>query len=246
MKYDIEKHLLPLEGAHNIRELGGYVTRDGRHTKKGCFIRCDNTNNLTEADVRYLENYPVVLAIDLRSAQELMKAPSVLDGHPQIAYKNVTMADGLNSEGFHGVFPDTMGELYIQMLESSKIKFGRIFQLLTTYRHQGACLFHCMAGKDRTGLVAMLLLELANVDDDIIIEDYAATQTFQEELRIHQLEVLRNQGIDVPERLLMAEPQNIQAALSHLRLHHGGARGYLKECGIKNDDLDLLMWHFVE
>lgn len=183
MKYDIEKHLLPLEGASNLRELGGYETRDGRHTKNGRFIRSDNTNRLTERDIRYLEDYPVVLAIDLRAAKELISAPSLLDGHPSITYKNVTMADGLNSEGFHGVFPDTMGELYIQMLESSKIRFGRIFQLLTAYMHQGTCLFHCMAGKDRTGLVAMLLLELANVDDDIIIEDYSATQVFQEELR---------------------------------------------------------------
>ena len=139
-----------------------------------------------------------------------------------------------------------MGDMYIDLLETSKIRFGRVFQLFTAHMHNGTCLFHCMAGKDRTGLVSMLLLELANVDDDIIIEDYAATQVFQEDLRIQQLEFLEQQGISVPERVLLSEPQNIEAALSHLRLRYGGARGYLKECGIKNDDLDSLIWHFVE
>lgn len=246
MKYDIEKHLLPLTGAHNMRELGGYPTRDGRFTKKGCFLRGDNTNYLTQSDIDFLRGYPVVLAVDLRSAGELLKAPSLLEKVPDIHYKNVTMADEMNSNEFLGVFPDTMGEMYIDLLETSKIRFGRVFQLFTAHMHNGTCLFHCMAGKDRTGLVSMLLLELANVDDDIIIEDYAATQVFQEDLRIQQLEFLDQQGISVPERVLLSEPQNIEAALSHLRLRYGGARGYLKECGIKNDDLDSLVWHFVE
>ena len=171
MKYDIEKHLLPLTGAHNTRELGGYPTRDGRFTKKGCFLRGDNTNHLTQSDIDFLRGYPVVLAVDLRSAGELLKAPSLLEKVPDIHYKNVTMADEMNSNEFLGVFPDTMGDMYIDLLETSKIRFGRVFQLFTAHMHNGTCLFHCMAGKDRTGLVSMLLLELANVDDDIINED---------------------------------------------------------------------------
>lgn len=246
MKYNIEKHLLPLEGAHNVRELGGYETKDGRCTKKGCFLRGDNTNQLTQSDIDFLCGYPVSLAIDLRSAGELVKAPSLLAKIPDIHYQNVTMADEMNSNEFLGVFPDTMGELYINLLESSKIRFGRVFQLFISHMDRGACLFHCMAGKDRTGLVSMLLLELANVSDDIIIEDYAATQVFQKELRTCQMALLKEQGIDVPERVLLSEPQNMETALSHLRLRYGGARGYLKECGIKNDDLDSLVWHFTE
>lgn len=246
MKYDIEQHLLPLEGAGNARDLGGYETKDGRHTKKNVFIRCDNTNQLTQKDLDYLASRNLALAVDLRSPEELVAAPSVFETQKDIAYKNVTMLDHIHSSLFQGTFPDSMGELYIKMLEGSKIGFGRVFQLFLKYSSDGACLFHCSAGKDRTGLVAMLLLESANIDDDIIIADYAATQVFQEEARNLQLALLHSQNLDVPEHILLSEPRNMEMALSHLRLRYGGARGYLKECGIKSEDLDTLVQRFVE
>lgn len=245
MKYDIEQHLLPLVGATNARDLGGYETKDGRHTRKNLFIRCDNTHQLTQNDLTYLRSIGLALVIDLRSPEELLKAPSVFNGQREIAYKNVTMLDHLQSAMFQGNIPDSIGELYIQILESSKIGFGRIFQLFLKYSSDGACLFHCSAGKDRTGLVSMLLLEIAGVADDIIIADYAATQVFQENARTLQLEMLRSQHLDIPEWVLMSEPHNMEMALSHLRLRYGSARRYLKECGIKGEDLDLLVSRFV-
>lgn len=165
---------MELEGARNVRELGGYETADGRYTKKGVYLRADGTHALTNGDLEKLQNAGVSLVVDMRSPDEVQLNPSKFYAAEDIRYENVVMFDGLQSSMFKEAMPKTMAELYCRLLDSCKSQYERIFRLFL--ENGGLSLFHCTAGKDRTGVVAMLLLQLAGVPDSSIIADYAVSE----------------------------------------------------------------------
>lgn len=110
---------LPLEGAWNIRELGGYPTKDGRMTRKGVFLQADGTHNLSARDVESLRERGVTLAVDLRSPEEVRRQPSRLAGQEGIRYENVSMFDRMHSALFQDDFPKSMAALYAQLLHNA-------------------------------------------------------------------------------------------------------------------------------
>ena len=161
MNINTDCHLLPMEGAYNIRDLGGYPAENGGVTRKGLFFRADNTANLTPKDVDLLREKGVSLSIDLRSPKETQDWPSKLKGCAGMRYENIVMLDEISSNGFRGNFPASMAEMYIRNLDGARDSFVQVFRLLI--ENSGAALFHCTAGKDRTGMVSMLLILLVAV-----------------------------------------------------------------------------------
>lgn len=242
---NMDSHRILLEGATNARDLGGFPATNGKTTRKGLFIRCDATHSLTENDIRLLKDTGVRCVIDLRGPDELLEKPSLLMNQDFLEYRNVTLLDQLKAEAERGEKTIDIGELYVQMLETSKIGFGRLFQLFLQSSDKGGCLFHCAAGKDRTGLSAMLLLMLAGVPDDLIVKDYHATEIYQESARKALLEDLKREGITFPEELFLAPPSAIQKAMQHIRTCYGTAKDYLFTCGFKNCDCETLTNRFT-
>ena len=103
-------------------------------------------------------------------------ARSVLEASQSgVGYVHIPMLDQLNSSGFRGALPECMFDVYRDLLDDSASSIRRVFEALDT---DGCALFHCRAGKDRTGVIAMLLLGLAGVSDDDIVADYVATQRY--------------------------------------------------------------------
>lgn len=232
------EHRLPLEGARNVRDLGGYPTQDGTVTRRGVFLRGDSTAGLTDGDVALLKEKGVTLVIDMRSGLETGKEPSRLRGEEGIRYENIVLFDGVQSSAFQGKLPEDMGGLYVHLLDTCRETYRGLFQLLA--RNQGASLFHCTAGKDRTGVVAMLLLQLAGVEDRIIVDDYAETERYMGPVLQKKLEWLRAEGIDVPEAVLRALPQSMEKTLGHLYQTYGGAYEYLRACEMTKEEINLL------
>lgn len=113
-----------------------------------------------------------------------------------IDYRVVSLYDGIHSAMFEGKLPDSLGEMYIELLEESKERMAELFRLFLSAT--GASLFHCAAGKDRTGVVAMLLLKLARVPDETIILDYSVTERYIEEFTRLKIEELHSRGIFLP------------------------------------------------
>ncbi len=210
---------LPLEGALNVRDLGGYETDRGK-TRSHVFLRADNLAALTEGDLTFLREYGVTCAVDLRAQLERESSPDPLERQPWAEYHSVPMLDQLNSRNFEDKFPDTMGQVYLDLLEGSGPAFARLAALLA--QAQGCALFHCTAGKDRTGVTALLLLDLAGVSRQDIAEDYAVTEQYMKVVINAQLRRMEMEGIYGKEYLYRSQPQDILQAYDHLQEKYGG------------------------
>ena len=156
-----------------MRDLGGYPLRGGGMTARGAFLRSDATGELSPLDIAKLRSMGLSLVIDLRGPGEIVAAPSRLLGLEGVRYSSRPLLDGIQSSGFAGDLPATLAELYISILDGGKARLRSVFEELSSA--DGLRLFHCSAGKDRTGVVAMLLLELAGAVDEAIVADYASS-----------------------------------------------------------------------
>lgn len=235
---DIHSHLLPIEGAYNVRDIGNYETIDGQLTKTGAFYRADSTAGFTAKDIEYFKCHDLSLVIDLRSAAEAAHSPSSFCRTDGIRYENIQIIDGIHSNFESAQLPETMGRLYIQFLESAKPAFAKIFRLFA--QNRGAALYHCTAGKDRTGVVTMLLLSLAGLSDEDIIADYAATEIFTSHLIASQKAQLAAMGLDVPEFLLHADAENMRETVQYLHEKYENAENYLKSCNVTQEEIETV------
>ncbi len=224
---------LPLAGARNVRDLGGYpfVDEQGNsgETAARVFLRSGALTRLRRRDFDYLAAYGLRRVIDVRSNFELKiwPDPFAKRPYPGIDYIHIPMMDQLNSNGFQGLLPESMFAVYRDLLDEGVDGFRRACQ---AFDAPGCSLFHCRVGKDRTGVIAMLLLEAAGVPDDCIIADYAATERYMGRfLHAQRIGVSLLVRKKVPRCLFEALPVEMERTLAYLREHYGNARRYLIE-----------------
>lgn len=223
-----EKHqfeLLEVPGANNVRELGGYKGQGGQPLAYKRFIRAGGLNSLTTAGVQAVRGLGVDCVIDLRSSRERELYPDTLENDSQVAYVHVPMLDHIQSsftDENPSAFPDSMEEMYIGLLENDKDCFKKIFETFADPQYK-TYIFHCTAGKDRTGLTAMLLLGLAGVSNEDIIEDYSHSQRLLGDMEI---------PADLPKYLFDSPPQRMADTIAHLDKNYGGIVPYLTAAGV--------------
>ncbi|MFA9379895.1 MAG: tyrosine-protein phosphatase [Acetanaerobacterium sp.] len=236
---------LPLLGAKNVRELGGYRTQSGAITKTHSLLRADALHNLTNDDCRLLYDYGVRCIIDLRSAGERAKAVDRLPAlYPDVEYAVVALQDPVRTRRYSDEFPPSMWELYRWLLDDSAEQFRAVFE--TILRHQNDCvIFHCSGGKDRTGMVAMLLLKLSEVDDETVIADYALTEALMSDVFVVQTLEMQARGLVVPPYIMQSPPENMVKALAHLKSVYGTAGNYLSSIGLHDDQIEMLLRKLV-
>jgi protein-tyrosine phosphatase len=226
---------LPLEGARNVRDLGGYTLNGGASTRWNRFLRGDSPHRLTAKDVRILLDYGVRTVIDLRDPPERRAEPSRLDGTAGLSVHRVPLLAGLSVPG--GRIPMDLGEMYVLCLLRGANPLRRVFEILGAENH-GAALFHCAVGKDRTGVVAALLLDLAGVGRRAILEDYTASEANIKPL----VEQWSRRYREDPATgwhpdLLSCRPQSMERMLDFLQERYGGAAGYLRRAGLEEQTL---------
>lgn len=217
MKY--MKHL-PLQGAHNVRDLGGYPTADGHATRWGVLYRSDALGDLCAADWEILCDRNVRTVIDLRSQSET---------------KQVKIVPPSGVEYFHF---SLMKDLDVGKLASGREKFLEsmvlnyektlfenlrcavdILRVILEKAENGAVLFFCSAGKDRTGIVAALLLYLCGVLREDIIADYIVSSTYNENGINRRMESLPPEvassipDMEALKKCLASNPETIRALL---------------------------------
>lgn len=227
---------LVLRGARNVRDLGGYpfVAEGGQTgtTAHGAFLRGDALGGLRSQDFARLDRYGLSRVIDVRSSFEVRHwpdpyAPGRRGARQNVEYIHIPMLDQLNSSGLRGQVPRRMSDVYLQLLDNDAESFRLVMEALDG---PGCALFHCRAGKDRTGVIAMLLLGIAGVDDAQIVADYAATGEYMSfsmhAQRVFVAVVLRRR---VPRSLFVAQPVEMERTLSHLHERYGTARAYLQD-----------------
>ena len=194
MELDAEKQALDLEGIPNARQLGGIVTEDGRTVKDNVLLRSGELNAATEEDLRKLtEVYHVTTVVDLRNIAELEETPDPeIPGavNVHIALRDESMAAAM--QGLMGGQKESVSDFvarmrsgwnplnedtYVNLLETEAGIAGiRQFLDLALAQEGGtAILWHCSGGKDRTGLIAAILLTLLGVDKDTILNEFELT-----------------------------------------------------------------------
>jgi len=183
-----ERHL-PMEGGFNFRDLGGIRTTDGRYVKWGKIFRSDDLHNLTTGDLDYLSAIPIISIVDFRSEEERRDYPdkvpsSVKEDYPySISPGNLSGSGSLKASELASVtslnVDSLMGAINIQLVtDSASIKRYRDFFALLQNEEDTPLLFHCTAGKDRTGMGAALILLALGVDEERVIEDYLLSNQY--------------------------------------------------------------------
>lgn len=180
VRYTAERHL-PMAGGYNFRDLGGFAGADGKRTAWGRFFRTDDLANLTKADLAYLASIPVATVVDFRTDRERNGAP---DKIPSSVTRDVhfPVAPGFLGDGAGTRYDNAdqfMLALYRDLVHDPAIaETYKQFFALVQDSDRVPLLFHCAAGKDRTGLAAALILTALGVDREAIYADYEASNTY--------------------------------------------------------------------
>lgn len=219
---------LPLEGTTNTRDLGGYSTKEGHSTKWHAFLRSDDLFDLTDKDKKLLEDYGLKTVIDLRSSSELMFRPSPYQDHPKVAYYNVSLFDNASPHAIQGLPIDALKSMYIEMMLTHQDKIIEIMTLMANAQ-EGTILFHCAAGKDRTGVISMLLLGLVQVPNRDIVSNYEVSFT---NLKRSPFFKQRKDNIT---HLMYSNNKDMEETLSYIRDHYKTVESYLKSCGLSEE-----------
>lgn len=237
---------LLLETMYNVRELGRYPTKNGQTTVSGRFLRADTPNRLSDADLHQLLSYPVTTVIDLRSPSENCQENYRLCGSPGVDYFNIPLLgfDMMASIMSMNETDDpyiAVPDLYVRLLEKARLPIGQVMTCLAEAK-PGVCLFHCTHGKDRTGIIAALLLLLADVSDEDIVADYQVSATY--------LKPWFNTFIsELPAEILhffKTEPESMEKTLDYFHKSYRSAEDYLTTCGVSAENLARLRRKLVD
>lgn len=240
---------IPLEGAHNVRDLGGYPTSTGATTRWRSFLRADALYGLSRADVDTLLETGLRTVIDLRSDMEIAYQPSVFASHAAVDYHQIPLFDRLAPADvmFREKNISDLSARYIEAVDCCRPAFLKVVDTITGGK-DGAVLFNCTAGKDRTGIIAAMLLSLANVDKKVIAQDYALTASLAATLMDHLRSKARARGMDEASStmLLSSEPGAMMTFLDHVEARHGGFHRYLLDGNERVEQVDLLRQRIIE
>ncbi len=238
-----DRHL-GFQGSFNFRDLGGYATTDGRTVKWRTLFRADAVHRLPDEELDQLADFGLRTVIDLRTSAE------VDEGHLHDPSRGITHVHldvlgevwkprDLDENADAG---EVLGDLYVQMLDIGALALSEAFRTLANAENLPA-VFHCAAGKDRTGVLAAMVLSTIGVADHVIIADYAISGSNMDQL-IERLKRDRPEALtsmnDQPSAYLAAPPEAMARLLTHVNGEYGSMTGYVKSIGVDSDSIDAL------
>ncbi len=228
-----------VEGAFNFRDLGGLRTRNGGSIRPGVLFRSDTLQALSPADVSYLvDELSLELIIDLRIGPEAVTEGRGPMAATPVSYLNAPLRDLPVSD-----LPPVEQSLhfYLEHLASPASPLATVIRVVAALAGRPV-LVHCAAGKDRTGLVTAMLLQLLGVDDEEIVADYLRTELNMPRVieRFRGWPRYRDHMAAVPAEVYQALEHTIRGFLDGLDRSHGGAEAWSHSRGIDDGVLDRL------
>jgi protein-tyrosine phosphatase len=217
-----------LQGASNFRDVGGYRNADGRCVRRGQVFRSDHLAGLTPEDLARLASLGIGHSLDFRGAAEYSATPYAIPGVQRLALTiEPTVIARMQALVAQGIVPTTeetvalMCETYRDFVNQNAGTFGRFLKHLL--EQPTPQVFHCTAGKDRTGFAAALLLSALGVDRATIEHDYLLTNQLYK--RDNRLEGSGHPH--VMKVLWQVQPEFLHAAFEAVDTQHGGMQDYL-------------------
>jgi protein-tyrosine phosphatase len=190
---------LPVAGAANLRDLGGYATRDGRALKWGVLYRSDALADLTDQDVAYLQRLGLHRVVDFRSASERERDPDRLPGGVSEVWQPISGSGldpaELKDRLFAGKVSADQAARWL--VEGNRAFAGEFHEVFARFVRELAdpanlpTLFHCTAGKDRTGFAAALVLLALDVPRETAMQDYLLTNDYTSEKTRRTVRMIR-------------------------------------------------------
>lgn len=247
----VAERVLPLQQGSNFRDVGGYVTRDGRTVKWDKAFRSGAMPLLTDADYALLGQLGIDNVVDLRSLEEREVAPDLLDDKLGALF----IANDYSLRPLMAKMAQGGGEnMYAGMEKMLAPQFRSLFRRLIA--DEGAVVYHCSAGQDRTGMATAILYDVLGVDRETILKDYHLST----ELRRPEFEMPKVDPKDYPNNPILkyyvaaddgkarkAEPLYTPSGASHLAQffayldkQYGGSEAYLRTLGFTDADFAKL------
>jgi protein-tyrosine phosphatase len=244
---------IPLTACFNFRDLGGLVTTDGRRVRSGVLYRADTLHRLTADDLDVLRGLGLRTVIDLRTLDELDRHGRIpLADHDEVVHHHLPMIDELRTEDAvpDGSAPsaEDRGEMYLRLVENGGPAVVESLRLLAGPEALPA-VFHCTAGKDRTGVLAALVLGQLGVPDEAIAEDYALTEASVGEAMawIQANDAATAAAYAQYPKWVWEAPAAIMLAfLDQVRAAHGSIPALLADLGVDQPTLDALAAALLE
>jgi len=242
---------IDLQNVHNFRDLGGYPNGDGQCTKWRTLFRADGLYRLGNDDLVRLRDLRLRSVIDLRTERERLERGVFPVDYLAVQTHHVSIVDVIWTDTKTPLIENAVEFLvwgYREMLDIGAARFAEAFELLSREDVLPA-VFHCAAGKDRTGILAALLLSSLGVDDEIICADYSLTEAAMARTiawsQVHMPE-LADRYRDIPHVFLSADPRAMAIILRELHDRHGSVARFVHEIGVDTSTIDRLKHALLE
>ncbi len=233
----------------NVRDLGGLPLAGGGRTRYGAIVRADGLFRLTSAGLDEVRAYGIRTVIDLRYPDELARRPNPYSG---LSDSGVTLvhASMMDMDNAAIVSLDRQHLPWVDWnVEMLRLARPQILTILRTraLARPGGSIYHCHAGKDRTGLLSILIESLVGVYDEAIADDYVASN---ENLKHVYAEIIAQYPIGSAERLRLetdmpCRTETVHATLAYLRTQHGDVENYLLHIGLEPEAIAALRARLV-
>lgn len=259
----IEKQLrhLKFSGAKNFRDLGGYRAVDGSRVRWRVLYRSDALHKFTDTDLKRLSALSLSCVMDFRSDYEREQEPDrlpvdanirqvpipILDASTALVHESrddlVQRLRGIDSQKY-------MNETYVGFIAQFTPAFRQFFRELT-FAGGSPVLFHCTAGKDRTGFAAALLLRLLGVPHETVMQDYLLTNdyflgSYKWKLVLARL-MKGRRFADAIRGFMLADPRYLSAAFETIDREYTSFERYVRDgLGLSQADVDRLKATYLE
>jgi len=235
---------VPFTGVLNFRDLGGYRSSDGRTTRWERLYRSDALHDLSESDLALFRRLGIATVVDLRNASEVERTGRGLLATESIRFVNAPVSAGTDvraSRDGELLGPDYLATRYLEYLDVGGSALVQALEEMTDVEKY-PMVFNCFFGKDRTGVLAALVLGCLGVSSHDIVRDYAVTASrvplILDKLR---LDPLYRETLERTNPLVLAaEDATISTFLFELDVRYGGAQAWAQHAGLNADRLKLL------
>jgi len=249
--------LLPMDGAHNTRELGGYKTTDGKSVKWGMLYRSDKLSDISDTDQEYLQDLGIKKIIDFRSKEEKEEDPDIIPKGIDYIEMPISVDGAMRSKIEAVLKGETNKDVKSFLIDANKefvSNYTGVYEdfLRNLIDDDGPTLFHCTAGKDRAGFAAAITLIALGVSKEDVINDYMKTNQFTKE-RIEEiigqieLMTLYQTDAEILRPLLGVEREYIETAFQTAEEKYGSLENFIRDgLNISDEDIQKLRNKFIE
>jgi protein-tyrosine phosphatase len=233
----------------NVRDLGGLPTADGDRIRRGLVFRADGVHRLAGDDLDIARRLGLRTVIDLRTTNEIDRGPQFPAAELGVEWHHLPVIPRQWSEDAlvaAATATEFLTERYLEMLEVGGASIARSLELIA---HRGPTLFHCAAGKDRTGVLAATVLGLAGVDNDVIAADYHLSSVGMAEMMewlLREHPEARDAMVSQPREYFECPAEAMLGFLAGVREQYGTMSDLARALGVDDDTVDLLRATLVE